>query len=437
MTGEFPHPPTASRRVPPSPHGRGNNWYADTASDLPHLPPLSGDVSAEVCVVGAGFTGLGAAMALGGRAIVLEASEVGAAATGRNGGQVHTGQRRDQTWLEKVVGPDDAMALWRLAEDARAQFRTLTDAIACDWRPGLIHARHKPGDEAEDAAHAERMAERYGYDQLALIDEAKLAHELGTDVYYGGLIDHGGGHVHPLKLARGMAERALAAGATIHAHTRAETWRRAGGKIVVETRTGRVTCDQLILTGDGSLNVMAGPARARVMPINNFIAVTAPLGALAEEIIRSNAAVSDSRFVVNYFRKTPDGRLLFGGGENYRPGFPRDIAGMVRKNLAKVYPRLAEVPITHAWGGTLGITMNRMPFVGEIAPGVRVVSGYSGQGVMLAPHVGQLLAEAALGRPDGVDLLARLPTPPFPGGRWLRWPLTVAGLSWYALRDRL
>ena len=366
--------------------------------------------------------------------MVRDPPPVGPAATGRNGGQAHTGQRRDQAWLEKTVGQDDAHALWRLAEDARAHFKTLTDVIACDWRPGMIHARHKPNGEAEDAAYLALMADRYGYDQLDLIGETDLAHELGTDVYHGGLIDRGGGHVHPLKLAQGMARRALAAGAVIHEHTRAEAWRREAGKIVVETARGRVTCERLILTGDGCLNAMAGAARSRVMPINNFIAVTTPLGALADAIIRSNAAVSDSRFVVNYFRKTPDGRLLFGGGENYRPGFPRDIAGMVRKNLAKVYPRLAEVEITHAWGGTLGITMSRMPFVGEVAPGVRVASGYSGQGVMLAPYVGRLLAE---GSAEALDLLARVPTPSFPGGRWLRWPLTVAGLSWYALRDRL
>lgn len=415
------------------------NWYESTAHGRPDLAPLDGDVQADVCIVGAGFTGLGAAMALASRAkvVVLEAGQVGGAATGRNGGQVHTGQRRDQAWLEKAVGRDDALALWRLAEDARARFKTLTDTIDCDWRPGMIHARHKPNGEAEDAGHVALMADRYGYDQLALIDEADLAAELGTDVYHGGLIDRGGGHVHPLKLALGMARAAMAAGAVVHEHTRAESWTRQGGRIVVETALGRVTCDQLILSGDGLLNAMAGGARARVMPINNFIAVTAPLGDLAETIIRSNAAVADSRFVVNYFRKTPDGRLLFGGGENYRPGFPSDIAGMVRKNLAKVYPRLADVPITHAWGGTLGITMSRMPFVGEIAPGVRAASGYSGQGVMLAPHVGKLLADAALGETGGADLLARLPTPPFPGGRLLRWPLTVAGLTWYALRDRL
>ena len=413
------------------------NWYESTVERSFDLPSLTGDAFAEVCVVGAGFTGLGAALALGGKAIVLEAGRVGGAATGRNGGQVHTGQRRDQAWLEETVGRDDALALWRLAEDARAHFKTLTDAVPCDWRPGMIHARHKPNGEADDAAYVALMADRYGYDQLALIDEADLAVELGTDVYHGGLIDHGGGHAHPLKLALGMARAAMAAGAVIHENTRAESWTRQGRRIVVETARGRVTCDQLILSGDGLLNRMAGKARARVMPINNFIAVTAPLGDLADEIIRSNAAVSDSRFVVNYFRKTPDGRLLFGGGENYRPGFPRDIAGLVRGNLAKVYPRLADAPLTHAWGGTLGITMSRMPFVGEVAPGVRAASGYSGQGVMLAPYVGKLLAQAALGETGGVDLLSRLPTPPFPGGRLLRWPLTVAGLSWYALRDRL
>jgi gamma-glutamylputrescine oxidase len=419
-----------------------SSWYADTATPFPPQPPLAGDARADVCVVGAGYTGLGAALALAQRdvsVIVLEAATVGSAASGLNGGQVHTGQRRDQAWLERTVGPDDAMALWRLAEDARAHLRaTIADhAIACDLKPGMIHARHRPGGEAEDAAHIEHMARRYGYDQLSLVGTDDLTHELGTDVYHGGLADRGGGHLHPLNLALGLARAAISAGAVVHEQTRAMAWRREGGRIVVETASGRVICDQLILSGDGSLNRMAGRARARVTPINNFILTTEPLGDLAAEIIRSDAAVADSRFVVNYFRKTPDGRLLFGGGENYRPGFPADIAGFVRRHMLKVYPRLAEVKISHAWGGTLGITLNRMPFVGEVAPGVRVAAGYSGQGVMLAPYVGKLLADAALGEGGGVALLSRLPTPPFPGGRLLRWPLTVAGLSWYAMRDRL
>lgn len=418
------------------------SYYATTAMPFPDQPLLRGDASADVCVIGAGFTGLGAALSLALRSvsvIVLEAGRVGAGASGLNGGQVHTGQRRDQVWLEQTVGRDDALALWKLAEDARRHLQAIIagHAIACDLKPGMIHARHRPDGEAADAVHIEHMAKVYGCEALALIAPEDLSHELGTQVYHGGVIDRDGAHLHPLNLARGLAQAAMVAGAVIHEQTRALDWRREGGRIVVQTTCGQVSCDQLILSGDGSLNRMARRVRARVIPINNFILTTAPLGERAEAIIRSDAAVADSRFVVNYFRKTPDGRLLFGGGENYRPGFPSDLAGFVRRHMLKVYPQLSDVPIDHAWGATLGITMNRVPFVGEVAPAVRVASGYSGQGVMLAPYVGKLLAEAVLGEPGGVELLSRLPTPPFPGGRLLRWPLTVAGLAWHALRDRL
>lgn len=419
------------------------SWYADTATPFAPLPPLIGEARADVCVVGAGYTGLGAALELAQRGVsvaVLEAATVGSGASGRNGGQAHTGQRRDQAWLEKAVGRDDAMALWRLAGDARTHLMALIadHQIACDWRPGMIHARHKPGGEGEDARHIDFMATRYGDDQLALIGEADLADELGTGVYFGGTIDRAGGHLHPLNLALGLARAAIDQGAVIHEQSAARAWRREGAKIIVETAGGRVVCDQLILTGDGYLEGLAGPAaNARVMPINNFILATEPLGDRAEAIIRSDAAVADTRFVVNYYRKSPDGRLLFGGGENYSPGFPRDLAGFVRGHMLKVYPQLGDVAITHAWGGTLGITMHRVPYVRTLAPGVRVAAGYSGQGVMLAPYFGKLLADAALGEPSWLEQLARLPVPPFPGGRWLRWPLTVAGLSWFALRDRL
>jgi gamma-glutamylputrescine oxidase len=302
----------------------------------------------------------------------------------------------------------------------------------------MIHARHRKGGEAEDAAHIDFMRSRYGYEQLDLIDAEALAHELGTHVYHGGLVDRGGGHLHPLNLALGLARAAIAAGAVIHERTRATAWRREGTAITVDTPRGRVICDQLILTGDGYLDeLVGGAARARVMPINNFILATEPLDERAHAIIRSNAAVADSRFVINYFRKSPDGRLIFGGGENYRPGFPPDLKAFVRRHMLKVYPDLADVEVTHAWGGTLGITVHRAPFVRELAPGVRIAAGYSGQGVLLAPWFGKLLADAALGEGEGVEVLAKLPTPPFPGGRLLRWPLTVAGLSWYAFRDRI
>jgi gamma-glutamylputrescine oxidase len=418
------------------------SWYAQTANPFPVLPLLKGHHQTEVCIIGAGYTGLGAALCLAEQSvptIVLEEAQVGSGASGRNGGQIHTGQRRDQYWLEKTVGPDDAMALWTLAQDAKAHLQGLITqyAIACDLKPGMIEARHRPTGEDHDRAWRDHMAERYGYDQIRLIDRDALAHELGCETYFGGTVDEGGGHLHPLNFALGLGHAALNTGVQIFERSRALSWRKTAQGMEVTTPQGTVTCQRLILTGDGYIDGLSPTIDAQVMPINNFILATAPLGELADEIIRSDAAVADSRFVVNYFRKSPDGRLLFGGGENYSPWFPSDLSGFVRRHMLKVYPRLADVPITHAWGGTLGITMNRAPYVRALAPGVVTAAGYSGQGVMLAPYFGKLLADATLGEMSGLDLLSRLPAPPFPGGKFLRWPALVAGLSWYALRDRL
>lgn len=410
------------------------SWYAATADMGSARPKLEGDLTADVCVIGAGFTGLGAALELarrGARVVVLEGATVGSGGTGRNGGQVHPGQRREQDWLEQVVGEDDARRLWALSEEARANLHTLIAEIDCDWRPGLIQARHRPAGGEHEAAYAALMAERYDYPLLEVVDRDRMAHLLGTERYFGGLIDHGGGHLNPLKLALGMARLAEAAGAAICENSRVT----AIDGLTVRTESGSVACERVILSGDGYLDGLVPALGARVMPINNFIAVTEPLDDPA--ILPGDMAAADSRFVIRYWRKTPDGRLLFGGGENYTPWFPSDIAGFVRRHMLGTYPQLAGARITHAWGGTLGVTVKRLPYVGEPMPGVLAATGYSGQGVMLAPYFGKLLAQAALGEAAVLEPLRRLPTPAFPGGRWLRWPALAAGMSWYALRDRL
>ena len=419
-----------------------SSWYTETANPSPIHPALQGAQRAQVCVIGAGYTGLGAALELtskGVSVIVLEAATVGSGASGRNGGQVHPGQRRDQAWIEQVLGQEDAKGLWQMAQDARASLADLITrhGIDCDFKHGLIHARHRPGGEAADLRDIEHMAKAYGYDQISMIERDQLAEDLGTNVYYGGTCDHRGGHLHPLNLALGMGRAARAAGAEIYEHSRALGWTKAAQGMRVKTALGEVICDRLILTGDGYIDGLSSTIDAQVMPINNFVLATAPLGELADQIIRSDRAVADSRFVVNYFRKSPDGRLLFGGGENYSPWYPANLTAFVRRHMLKIYPKLRQQPITHAWGGALGITMTRVPFVRQIAPGVVAAAGYSGQGVMLAPYFGKILAQACLGEMSGLNLLSRLPTPPFPGGRLLRWPALVAGLSWYALRDRL
>lgn len=419
------------------------SYYRDTAALLPPQPALEGEVRADICIVGAGFTGLGAALALARRGfavVVLEAAQIASGASGRNGGQIHSGHRRDQDYLEKVVGPDDAMALWRLAEDAKAHLRGLIadHAIACDLKPGLLSVDHKPSYVKHSAAHVDRLRTRYGYQDLRLIGKDELRGMLGAPAYHGGILDRGGGHLHPLNFALGMASAAMAAGARVFEQSRALRYRTEGGRTIVETGHGRISADWLILAGDGYLSGIEPRIEARVMPINNFILATEPLSEEeARALIRDDVAVSDSRFVVNYFRLSADRRLLFGGGENYRSGFPPDLKAFVRRHMLKVFPQLAAKRIDHAWGGTLGITTTRLPLVRRIGPNILTASGYSGLGVVLAPYFGTILADAVAGILSDFDRLGRLPTPPFPGGRLMRWPTLIAGMSYYALRDRL
>ncbi len=243
-------------------------------------------------------------------------------------------------------------------------------------------------------------------------------------------------HLHPLRYALGLARAAMAAGVRIHEGTEAHHI-EGGPKPVVQTAQGRITADHAILATNGYMQGLSRPVAARVMPINNFIAATEPLGDRAAEVLTRDVAVSDSRFVVNYFRLSHDKRLLFGGGESYGYRFPADIAAKVRKPMLKVFPHLRDVRIDHAWGGTLAITVKRLPYLARIAPNVLSASGYSGHGVGTATHAGWLMAKAVAGESDGFDAFAALPATPFPGGATLQSPLLALAMSWYALRDRL
>lgn len=417
------------------------SWYAATANRSSPLPPLQGGARADVCVIGGGYTGLSAALHMaeaGLDVVLLEAGRVGSGASGRNGGQIHTGQRRDQDWLEARVGLDDAKALWRMAEDAKALLHDLITrhAIDCDVRPGLIVADHKPGYVAHSHAYARKLNEVYDYPHAAPLTREELREMVGSEAYHGGMIDHGGGHLHPLNLALGLAEAARRAGARLYERSRALRIEE-GAKVRVITASGSVEADWVLECGDGLQDGLDRRVDTHVMPIANYIAATAPLGERAREIISNGAAVADSRFVVNYYRLSGDGRLLFGGGESYKRGLRPNPGEFVRPYMLKIFPQLADVSIDYGWGGILGITMTRLPFVRKLSPRVLTAAGYSGQGVMLAPYFGKLLGEAVRGQLGEFDLLARLPVPAFPGGPLMRWPLLVAGMSYYALRDRL
>ena len=417
------------------------SWYAATATTMDRFDPLRGATKADVCVIGGGYTGLSAALHLaqaGRDVVLLEAQRVGFGASGRNGGQLGTGQRVEQDTLERMVGADHATRLWELGLDAVTLTKKLIsdNNIDCHLKPGVAWTASDKGDLAHLHDYADFLQTRYGYDQIEKLDHAALQSVCPSPDYVGGVLDMGAAHLHPLNYALGLARAARDAGVRIH-EVSAVHHIDEGTKIKVQTDAGHVMADHVIMGCNGYLGGLNRKVAARVMPINNFIAATEPLGERAKEVLPRDVAVADGRFVVNYFRLSHDGRLLFGGGESYGYKFPTDIAAKVRKPMSVVFPQLKDVKIDYAWGGTLGITMKRLPFVARVAPNILSASGYSGHGVGTATHAGYLMALAVQGDGDGFDTMSSIPSLPFPGGPAMRNPLLVLAMSWYAMRDRL
>jgi gamma-glutamylputrescine oxidase len=418
-----------------------DSWYAATATPLDRFAPLKGATKADVCIIGGGYTGLSAALHLaqaGRDVVVLEAQRVGFGASGRNGGQLGTGQRVDQMALQKMVGADHARQLWELGLEAAALCKNLINEhqIDCHLKPGVAWTASDTADLSHLHEYAGFLGDRYGYDQIEKLDHSALQSVCPSPDYKGGILDMGAAHLHPLNFALGLARAADAAGARIFEGS-AVHHIEGGKQIRVQTDAGHVIADHVILACNGYLGGLNRKVAARVMPINNFIAATEPLGEGVKDVLPRDVAVADSRFVVNYFRLSHDGRLLFGGGESYGYKFPSDIAAKVRKPMSVVFPHLKDVRIDYAWGGTLAITMKRLPYVARVAPNILSASGYSGHGVGTATHAGMLMARAIQGDGDGFDTMAAIPNMPFPGGPAMRNPLLVLAMSWYAMRDRL
>ncbi|MEZ7812742.1 MAG: FAD-binding oxidoreductase [Paracoccaceae bacterium] len=417
-----------------------NSYYADTATKVTKTASLKGDHKTTVCVIGGGYTGLSAALHLAQAGIevtLLEAHRLGFGASGRNGGQVGSGQRRDQIELEQILEPAHARRLWDLAQEAKQLVRDLISIhnMPVTFTEGVAHACRRPDEVKGCHKLAEKLAQQYGYDQIEILDKAGIRDLMGSLAFHGGEIDWGAGHIHPLNFAIGIGEAAKGAGAQIFESTLV-TKIETGAQSIITTSQGKVRADHVILACNGYLGDLAPKVSARVMPINNFIIATEPLGENAVHILAKPVAVADTQFLVNYWRLSDDNRLLFGGGESYGYRFP-DIVKTVTKPMLKIYPQLAQTKIDYAWGGTLAITMNRLPNFQKLKGQIWSASGYSGHGVAIATLAGRLMADAIQGQAEGFDLMSSLPQPRFPGGTLMRWPLLVLAMTWYEMRDRL
>jgi gamma-glutamylputrescine oxidase len=418
------------------------SYYAATATPHGTRPRLTESIRADVCVVGGGFTGLSAALNLaerGFKVALIEANRIGWGASGRNGGQINTGLRKSPQELIARFGKTQGKALFDLAEEARAIIweRVEKHGIACDLRTGNMLLASKPGDvpwmEQEIAAYAREM----NYTQAKLLDRNAIRSEIASDLYFGGIKDTGGGHLHPLNYALGLAAAAQAAGVQMFEQTAAGKIDDDGSKVTVTTDAGRIEADYAVLGCNAYLGGLEPRIAGKIMPIANFVIATEPLPeAEARALIPSGACACDTKFVVSYYRVTADNRLLFGGGERYTTDEPADIPGFVKPYMLQVFPQLAAKRIEYGWGGMLAITLLRLPQLGRIGR-VYYAHGYSGMGVAITGIAGKLIAEAMAGTAERFDVFSRIEHRTFPGGTLLRHPLLVLAMLWYVLRDKL
>jgi gamma-glutamylputrescine oxidase len=422
------------------PSHTAQSYYQATANRSITCPALNGDVTTDVVIIGAGFTGISAALELakaGYKVVVLEAGRIGSGASGRNGGQICTGFSAAQSKLAGQLGEADARKCFDISEDAKRliETRIAEHNIDCDLRWGYMHCAAKPGQEDSFKAWKDEY-DALGYTGSEIFTKQQLEERLGSKLYHGALREPRAGHFHPLNYLLGIADAAQKAGAVIYENSRvlevdtsAAPWAR--------TASGTVRSKFMIIGGNAYLGKTVPALYGRIMPVTSFIITTEVLGEnMAKSLISNNEAVADNRFILDYFRRTADNRLLFGGRANYSTLEPTQLGAYMKPRLTKVFPQLQDVKIDHAWGGFIAITSNRIPDCGRLSPTTYYAHGYSGQGVSLAQMYGKLMAEAIRGTAEKFDLLARVKHLPFPGGA-LRTPLLVAAMLAYRLRDAL
>jgi gamma-glutamylputrescine oxidase len=418
------------------------SYYSHSAVPAPDRPTLVGEVEADVCVIGGGIAGCSTALHLaerGYRVALLESHRVGYGASGRSGGQAIAGYACGQETLERQVGFENARRMWDVSIEGLRLIRDRVErhAIACDLHWGQMHVALKKRQRTDLLHEQQELETRYGYRQLRFMERAEVESVLATTRYCAGLYDAGSGHLHPLNYTRGLAAAAEAAGVQIFEHS-AVTSLHIAEPAIARTERGSVRARFVALCCNAYGDPLVAALRTRIMPVGTYIIATESLGrARIEELLRQNVAVSDTNFVLDYFRRSADHRLLFGGRVSYSGRDAFDTARATQKRMLQVFPQLAAARIEFAWGGYVDITMSRAPDFNRLAPNVYYLQGFSGHGIALTGIAGQLVAEAIAGQAERFDVFAKLQHRKFPGGALLRMPALVLAMAWFRLRDLL
>lgn len=421
------------------------NWYHASRNWQAPAIPLDGHESVDVCVIGAGITGLTTALHLAERGysvVVLEANEVGHGASGRSGGQMIFGLAAEQPSIEKLVGKDDAHTIWQasLAGLDLLRHRIQQHDIDCDYTPGHAHVAIKPRHIDELKHWADDLQNNYQY-PVELWDKQRTQSEVNSQRYCAGLFDANSGHIHPLNYTLGLARAAKACGVRVYENSPALDLQQpqgSTGPVVIKSSNGSIKARYAVLAGNAYLSGVGKKLHNKIMPVGTYICATEPLGkerALA--LIRNNIAVADINFVLDYFRLSHDYRLLFGGRVSYSTVPPANLARAMGTRMKAVFPELANAKIDYAWGGFVGITVNRAPHFGRLADNLYFAQGFSGHGIAATGLAGKLMADAITGTAEQFDVFARIPHLAFPGGRLLRTPALVLAMAWYRLKDLL
>ncbi|MBC8999344.1 FAD-binding oxidoreductase [Pseudomonas sp. N40(2020)] len=418
-----------------------NSYYAATRNEVIDFPVLEEAVDCDVCIIGAGYTGLSSALFLseaGYKVTVLEAAKVGYGASGRNGGQLVNSYSRDVDVIEERYGDKTAEILGSMifegADIIRSRIKDYD--IKCDYRPGGIFAAMNK-KQLNGLAEQKRNWERYGNHNLKMLDAADIRREVGSDAYVGGLLDLQGGHVHPLNLALGEAAAIVRLGGKIYEQSAAVEI-TYGEPNVVRTAKGLVRAKYLLIAGNAYLpQGLDNRVTAKSMPCGSQIVVTEPLTVKqARSLITNNYCVEDCNYLLDYYRLTADNRLLYGGGVVYGAREPDDIEQLIRPKILKTFPQLKDVKIDYRWTGNFLLTMSRMPQFGRIEKNAYYMQGYSGHGVTCSHLAGKLISEMIRGDAERFNAFASLPHMPMLGGRTFSAPLTALGAVYYSLRDR-
>jgi gamma-glutamylputrescine oxidase len=418
------------------------SYYAHSALPAPDRPTLAGQVEADVCVIGGGIAGCSTALHLaerGYRVALLESQRIGYGASGRSGGQAIAGYACGQGKLERQVGFEHARRMWDISVEGLKLIRdrVARHAIDCDLHSGQLHVAIKERQRADLLGERQELENRYGYRELRFMERTDVESMLATKRYCAGLYDAGSGHLHPLNYTRGLAAAAEAAGVQIFEQS-AVTGLHIDDPAIVSTERGSVRARFVAVCCNAYGEPLIPALRARIMPVGTYIVATESLGqARIEELMRQNIGVTDSNFVLDYFRRSADHRLLFGGRVSYSGRDAFDTARATQKRMLKVFPQLAAARIEFAWGGYVDITMNRAPDFNRLAPNIYYLQGFSGHGIALTGIAGQLVAEAIAGQAERFDVFTKLRHGKFPGGAALRMPALVLAMAWYRLRDLL